>query len=844
LIQRAIQIPAKLQAYSQWVAWKYLERDGKRTKTPINPHTGELADSTDPATWSTFDKAIGACERDICLQGVGFVFTESDGLCGIDIDDCRDADTGELKPWATQIIKRFNSYTEVSPSGTGVKIFTEATKPGRRCRSKYHDGEIEIYDNSRFFTVTNHRVADTPTEIVASQDALEMLYSEVFGLETATTSPLVVFPEAEDRNAPLTDSEIIEIASKQRRSGDKFRALWAGNWNSYFNSASEADSSIVFTLAFYTKDSSQIDRLFRASGLMRPKWDQFHGEQTYGEITISKALGSVKKQYKPKRRRRSPQTAAVIDPISDSSKPAIIISNIQLEEATDQTLNAITQANQPPEVFVRASSLARVVHDEFGRPHIQEMDRLRVRCRMSEVADFFNIRKGEGGIPEAVASYPPLSIADNVIARKHWDLPTLNGITRSPIVHSDGTIRTQAGYDPETGLLYSPDPDLDLVPIPEGPCGEETRACVDILLDVISDFPFADQSSRANALAILFTLLMRPVIKGHIPLAVVDAPMQGTGKTLLVSSLASIAVGSVACHSIPSQNNDDEWRKKITAILRTGDPFVLLDNIPDNTEITSPSLAAAITSHEWIDRLLGSSSDIRLPSRSVWVATGNNLKVSGDIPRRSYSVRLDANAERPWQRTGFRIKNLEEHVHRDRGNLLSAALTIIRAWYTNGQPKVEVPPLGSFNEWAETIGSILAFAEVDGFLGNLDQTRDVQDEDSQQWVDFFDAWWQVFGDQPVVVDEVCKQLIETDVHDGCARAVPDAVLENVDVHRAHSGALRKSVGRNLSRLSGRIFNGHKLLRSGVDSHRKVRRWKLAGLETPQNQANPASNPAT
>ena len=83
------------------------------------------------------------------------------------------------------------------------------------------------------------------------------------------------------------------------------------------------------------------------------------------------------------------------------------------------------------------------------------------------------------------------------------------------------------------------------VPIPEGPCGEETRACVDILLDVISDFPFADQSSRANALAILFTLLMRPVIKGHIPLAVVDAPMQGTGKTLLVSSLASIAVGVV-----------------------------------------------------------------------------------------------------------------------------------------------------------------------------------------------------------------------------------------------------------------------------------------------------------
>ena len=77
--------------------------------------------------------------------------------------------------------------------------------------------------------------------------------------------------------------------------------MWSGDWNAHFNSASEADSSVVFTLAFYTKDAAQIDRLFRRSGLMRPKWDELHGEQTYGEMTIAKALGKVTKQYKPER---------------------------------------------------------------------------------------------------------------------------------------------------------------------------------------------------------------------------------------------------------------------------------------------------------------------------------------------------------------------------------------------------------------------------------------------------------------------------------------------------------------------------------------------------------------
>jgi len=164
--------PACLRERRQWVAWKYIERDGKQTKAPVNPHSGGLADSTDSSTWGTFQQATDACRQDGGLAGVGFVFTADDPYCGVDLDDCLDAQTGEAKGWAADVIDQLDSYTETSPSGSGVKIFLEASKPGRRCRKAYYDGEVEIYDRDRFFTLTGQRSEQSPAEIHARQEQL------------------------------------------------------------------------------------------------------------------------------------------------------------------------------------------------------------------------------------------------------------------------------------------------------------------------------------------------------------------------------------------------------------------------------------------------------------------------------------------------------------------------------------------------------------------------------------------------------------------------------------------------------------------------------------------------
>ncbi len=830
-------IPARLRQLPQWVCWKIIIRDGKPTKCPIIASTGAMADSTDPATWTTFDAALAAYQQADNLAGIGFVFAAGGGYCGVDLDDSIDPANGQLKPWAQQFVDMLDSYTEISPSGTGVKIFIRAVKPGDRCRKGYRDGEVEMYDAGRFFTVTTRRLDGVSGDVEERQAQLDALYAEVFGGDKPVP-PSRAAPAAAPAPA-LSDDEIIKKACASRKNGQKFSALWAGRWNDYFNSASEADSSVVFTLAFYTKDPAQIDRVFRQSQLMRDKWDEYHGERTYGQTTIAKALEKVTGQYEPKKRKK--KAPAPARPASAAGLPQIIIDDIQLSELTAQGLSAVRRANAPPVLFVRSGSLCRVTRDEDGQPGIEDMDKVRVRARLADVATFFSINK-QG---EHIGQNPPLYLAENILAQGTWDLPPLVGVARSPILRRDGTICTAPGYDAESRLYYCPDPALVVPPIPDNPSADELEAAKDELIDLIAEFPFADAASLANSLAILLSILMRPVISGHVPLAIVDAPVQGTGKTLMVTALGIVGVGMVSGESIPDKQNDDEWRKKITSVLLKGPPLLLLDNIPDNTTIDAPPLAALLTTYLWSDRLLGKNDNVQLPSRAVWVATGNNLRVAGDMPRRCYTVRMDANSERPWTRTGFRHADLEQFALANRGQLLASAFTLIRSWFAAGKPQASVPAFGSFQEWTNIIGSVLAHVGIEGFLANLDDIRAVQDEDTLQWQAFFAAWWDHFSDRAITADDLAQRIFSSD--NLSDEPLPDALLVNKD---KGEGALKRSLGRNLSRLTGRIFDGRKLCDAGTNTHRKVRAWRLRSTDrpislsvTPLTPHNPASNPA-
>ncbi len=160
----AENIPEELTERPQWVCWRFEERDGKKTKVPYTPGTERRASSTDLMTWRTFEEAFAAYEfgyddlSDIeygepSYDGIGFAFSDGDPFCGVDLDKCRDPETGDTAPWAMEIIDRAHEgYIEVSPSGTGIHIIIQGSVRGGGMRK----GPVEMYSRGRYFTITGH----------------------------------------------------------------------------------------------------------------------------------------------------------------------------------------------------------------------------------------------------------------------------------------------------------------------------------------------------------------------------------------------------------------------------------------------------------------------------------------------------------------------------------------------------------------------------------------------------------------------------------------------------------------------------------------------------------------
>lgn len=317
----------------QWVCWRLDTRDGTHLKVPIKPFPtahpeNRRASHTDPSTWSEFQAAL-SFHRTTGSEtaGIGYVFTADGPFAGIDLDDCRDSETSQIDGWARSIVTRLDSYAEVSPSGTGVHVLVRGSLPpaGRR------RGSVEMYDDKRFFTVTGDHLDQTPLAIHARQDALEAVHQEylqtdddcdrnstecdesgrnglqdeILALDGSSSIPAtdddVVAVRSRAQVADLPDTELIKRA-KTADDGGKFDNLWAGRWESYAPSHSEADMMLACKLVFWTGGNPhRVDRLFRQSGLMRDKWDEVHyaSGETYGEKTLKRAIDLISDYYVP-----------------------------------------------------------------------------------------------------------------------------------------------------------------------------------------------------------------------------------------------------------------------------------------------------------------------------------------------------------------------------------------------------------------------------------------------------------------------------------------------------------------------------------------------------------------
>ncbi|TWU18880.1 TOTE conflict system archaeo-eukaryotic primase domain-containing protein [Allorhodopirellula heiligendammensis] len=330
----------------------------------------------------------------------------------------------------------------------------------------------------------------------------------------------------------------------------------------------------------------------------------------------------------------------------------------------------------------------------------------------------------------------PRWCSEAILARGHWEgIRPIRGVVRCPVLRENGTIVQTAGYDDESGLYL--DIDDSFPEVPENPSPELIKQSVASLLDIVSDFPFANSESRSAWLASLLTPLAREAYRGCTgPMFLFDGNVPGTGKGLLAEINWMIVTGSRAVqNSIPSGN--DEVRKLITSFVVEARQLVLFDDIVDS--IGCGALNAVLTGTTWNDRRLGHNEVIEGPLRFTLYGTGNNINLAGDMPRRVCQIRLQSAEEHPEDRSEFQYPAVLEHVRLHRPQLLVAALTILRGYIVAGRPNQGLESWGSFEGWSALVrGSIVWCGLADPGLTRA-EVRESSDSDTESLLHFIRA---------------------------------------------------------------------------------------------------------
>ncbi len=506
-----------------------------------------------------------------------------------------------------------------------------------------------------------------------------------------------------------------------------------------------------------------------------------------------------------------------------SGVPEICVTGRHLQDKTTDALAAIIHSNNPPRIFRHSGGLARVELTETGQPVISQIGESGMRGELERAAVWFNASE-KGKSPAS----PPLEVVRDFLTMPGgWSgIPIIIGVTENPVIRPDGSVLEARGYDPDTCLYYYPSANISIPSIPDNPSSQDIDAARELLYEVFCDFPFDSPISRTNVLAALITPAVRPLIKGPTPLCIIDKPQVGSGASLIATVIAVVTTGRPAA-MMTAPRDPDEWRKTITSALMQGRGIVVIDNLEGS--LYDANLAAVLTATTFAARVLGTNAIVDLPNIATWIATGNNVLLGGDLPRRAYLVRIDAGLARPWLRdvNKFKHPELETWAAENRGRILAAILTLARSWITAGHPQTaEIPRLGGYESWVRVIGGILAHAGIKGFLGNLMELYERNDAETPAWTAFTAALYEKFGAQPVTGADLMKAISDDKEFESLVPIDPphrDKVTGLIE----DQGFTRR-LGKALAARKGRIYPGeggdYKLDLVGI-SH-SAKKWQV------------------
>jgi hypothetical protein len=782
LIRRAPLPSAGICALSRfddlprWVVWRNEPRQddpSKFTKVPYQP-SGRKASSTEPETWVMRTRAEGAVKTVINGHdggGIGIVFGalgDDTMLAGIDLDSCRRED-GSFEPWATEIIERFATYAEISPSGKGAKLFfyvlvatydaikdqLTGEKTGRQFKKAGggdHPPGFEVYFLGRYFAVTEQHLEGTPNEI-------ENI-------------------EADDLRWLLTKAG---PALNGKGSGQKGTEHGSGP-------ADQSRSAAALRLGLAMCRAGRSFDDFREALQRAPETMDWYTEK--GAANGERELHRIWEK-------------------ADNGLPTIRLVAGERPRIVSEAIDALDGADAP--FYRRGLSIVNVAMipaktsdgSNITIPAIVPVPAQQLMHELGKAARWVKYdRRHKDWVPTDV----PADVAAKIAALPNeWKFEPLSGIIATQTMRPDGSLLTETGYDEATGFLLFDPPSMPA--IPDVPTRQSAHDALKILRDLLIEFPFADDPSRTVALSMLMTPVLRPALRPAVPLHVIRAPVGGSGKSYLADLASAIATGE-RCPVISRSPSFEETEKRLVGAALTGQPIISIDNC--NGELRSEFLCQAVERPVLQVRALGTSELARIDNATTCLSNGNNIQIAEDLVRRSVQCSLDANIDRPETRKF--VHDPLAAIFADRGRYVAAVLTIARAYVVAGMPH-RPPPFASFDRWNELVRGALMWL---GCADPCDTVAELSVADP------------VKNERAEVFQAIAKAMVDPDytVNEIISAARKDTTLESAlrMIASADGEISPRRLGKWLAASLNTIAGNFKLLRSGSVQNRV--RWRL------------------
>jgi hypothetical protein len=780
-------IPEVLKGLKHWVMWKFEIKNDKQTKVPYQPNR-QNARSNNPDTWVSYSEAISSIAA---FDGIGFCLLNSN-LAAFDIDDCRDATTGVIHNWATELVTKANSYTEITVSGTGLRIIGWGTGIRIHRKQKVVDGiTLETYRKAERYIVMTGNILTGVVETLNNID--EIIDATVSELDAVSAR------RPNSGNGQMVGEE---IGVPQSLKAMLFHRNEAGY-------ASRSELFCAFVAGCLRKRIS--NEIITSATLD----DQFIGCAIYEHVQDNRGENYVKKQIEKitQQMNLGPLEIKVIDG--------------QISKTVDMTQDALLASERP--IFVRGGVLVEPIWSKFPTTNgiettvtvFRQMAVENVKYMLNKHGVIF--KRYDGRLRHDRAIDPPNEVINTLLKLGHWKFPRVAGIINAPTMRPDGTIVLKRGYDQITQFWCWPDERLLMPQISRLPSQGDAQRELNHLKELLSGFAFGSKLDLSVALAAIFTTVLRGAFD-IAPMVLFLAHVAGTGKSYLVDLISTIVRGR-PCPVIAASRNEEEMEKRLGALLIESAPIISLDNL--SFDLNSDVLCQMCTQRSIKTRVLGKSETPECEWKGTLFATGNNIRLVGDLTRRSLICNLDAGIERPELRQ-FDFDPIKKVLF-NQGKYISAVLTIARAYFVT-ENKCKCQSIGSFENWSKFVREPLLWLGESDPLDSMEQARrDDPNKDAAERL--VEQWSQHLGtEHSYKINEIVEKAKETQPgsFDGTAdwvRVRPDfydLLIErvgergNIDIRR---------LGYWLRSIKGQIHNNFSVV---VVSENKAHghRWKL------------------